>query len=102
EVSEAFSAPREVEVLQVLDGYKQAAILGDQVITWKSSTLFLGVTATPSARSRWICLRPTAPSLVGLPTPFAATTRNQGIRSDTWTVRVARMKAPWRAVTCRC
>jgi hypothetical protein len=33
-----------------------------QAILWKSSTLFCGVTATPSARSRAICLRPTDPS----------------------------------------
>jgi hypothetical protein len=66
------------------------------------STLFRGVTAIPSARSRAICLRPTDPSLVELTTPLAATTRNQGSRLDSLAVSVARTKATWRAVTCKC
>jgi hypothetical protein len=75
--------------------------LGNQAIRRNSSTLFRGVTATPSARSRAICLRPTDPSLVELTIPLAATTRNQGSRLDSSTVRVARMNATWRGVTPR-
>jgi len=60
------------------------------------------LTATPSARSRAICLRPTDGSLVELTTPLAATTRNQGSRLDSFFVSVASRKATWRAVTCRC
>lgn len=75
--------------------------LGNQAITWKSSTLFREVIATPSARSRAICLRPTAPSFVELTTPLAATTRNQGSCWDSSFESLARTKATWRAVPRR-
>src|SRR5262249_21146677 len=66
---------------------------GDHATARKSSTLFRWLTATPSSRSRAICLRPTEPRLVELTTPFAATTRNQGSCSDSSTVSLARTKA---------
>src|SRR5262249_43806974 len=73
----------------------------DHTIRSKSSTLFLGVTITPSARSRAICRRPTAPNFIVLITPCAATTRNQGIVSDSSAVNRAKTKATCRAVMRR-